>query len=105
MGRLKFSTPPERFVSIYDLNTCRSCACNKICNHNEFGYENCDNYIPLWINSKLALPENDRYVLVLSPESPIRVEVVYFAMKSPYMDNWAERFPYWMPIPDFGIII
>ena len=27
-------------------NTCNKCACNKVCNHDVFGFENCGNFIP-----------------------------------------------------------
>ena len=27
-------------------NTCNKCACNKVCNHDLFGFENCGNFIP-----------------------------------------------------------
>lgn len=26
--------------------TCDTCRCNKVCDHNKYGFENCDNYIP-----------------------------------------------------------
>lgn len=26
--------------------TCNTCRCNKVCDHNKYGFENCDNYIP-----------------------------------------------------------
>lgn len=26
-------------------NTCNKCACNKVCNHDLFGFENCENFI------------------------------------------------------------
>ena len=26
--------------------TCNNCACNKVCNHDLFGFENCGNFIP-----------------------------------------------------------
>lgn len=26
--------------------TCLNCACNRVCNHNLFGFENCGNWIP-----------------------------------------------------------
>lgn len=26
--------------------TCKECACNKVCNHDLFGFENCGNFIP-----------------------------------------------------------
>ena len=26
--------------------TCENCACNKVCNHDLFGFENCGNFIP-----------------------------------------------------------
>ena len=26
--------------------TCKNCACNKVCNHNVYGFENCGNFIP-----------------------------------------------------------
>lgn len=25
--------------------TCNTCKCNKVCDHNKWGFENCDNYI------------------------------------------------------------
>lgn len=28
------------------MKTCESCKANKICDHNRFGFENCDNFIP-----------------------------------------------------------
>lgn len=28
------------------MNTCNTCRCNKICNHDLYGFENCNNYIP-----------------------------------------------------------
>ena len=27
------------------MNKCETCKCNKVCDHNHFGFENCDNYI------------------------------------------------------------
>ena len=30
----------------YTTQTCDNCACNKICNHDLFGFENCGNWIP-----------------------------------------------------------
>ena len=27
-------------------NTCNNCACNKVCNHDVYGFENCGNFIP-----------------------------------------------------------
>ncbi len=27
------------------MNKCDNCKCNKVCDHNTFGFENCDNYI------------------------------------------------------------
>lgn len=29
------------------MNTCDTCRCNKVCNHDVYGFENCDNYIPV----------------------------------------------------------
>lgn len=29
------------------MNKCETCKCNKVCDHNYFGFENCDNYIPI----------------------------------------------------------
>ena len=29
------------------MNKCDNCKCNKVCDHNHFGFENCDNYIPI----------------------------------------------------------
>lgn len=26
--------------------TCNKCACNKVCNHDIYGFENCGNFIP-----------------------------------------------------------
>lgn len=26
--------------------TCSTCQCNKVCDHNKYGFENCGNYIP-----------------------------------------------------------
>ena len=26
--------------------TCNKCACNKVCNHDLFGFENCGNFVP-----------------------------------------------------------
>ncbi len=28
------------------MNTCNTCACDKVCDHDKFGFENCNNYIP-----------------------------------------------------------
>ena len=28
------------------MNKCETCKANKICDHNRFGWENCNNYIP-----------------------------------------------------------
>ena len=28
------------------MNTCNNCRCNKVCNHDLYGFENCNNYIP-----------------------------------------------------------
>jgi hypothetical protein len=28
------------------MATCRDCKANKVCDHNNFGFENCGNYIP-----------------------------------------------------------
>ena len=28
------------------MNKCETCKCNKVCDHNKFGFENCNNYIP-----------------------------------------------------------
>ena len=25
--------------------TCNTCACNKVCDHNNYGFENCGNYV------------------------------------------------------------
>ena len=25
--------------------TCDTCACNKVCDHDKYGFENCDNYV------------------------------------------------------------
>lgn len=27
-------------------NTCNKCICNKVCNHDLFGFENCGNFMP-----------------------------------------------------------
>ena len=27
-------------------NNCNNCACNKVCNHDVYGFENCGNFIP-----------------------------------------------------------
>lgn len=29
------------------MNTCSTCACDKVCDHDKYGFENCDNYIPV----------------------------------------------------------
>lgn len=29
----------------YNTQTCDNCACNKVCNHDLFGFENCGNWI------------------------------------------------------------
>ena len=26
--------------------TCETCRCDKVCDHNRFGFENCNNYVP-----------------------------------------------------------
>lgn len=28
------------------MGTCNTCKANKVCDHNQFGFENCGNYIP-----------------------------------------------------------
>lgn len=28
------------------MNTCNNCKANRICDHNQFGFENCNNFIP-----------------------------------------------------------
>ena len=28
------------------MKTCNTCRANKVCDHNKYGFENCDNYIP-----------------------------------------------------------
>lgn len=28
------------------MNTCSTCACDKVCDHDKYGFENCNNYIP-----------------------------------------------------------
>jgi hypothetical protein len=28
------------------MNTCETCKCNKVCNHDKFGFENCGCYVP-----------------------------------------------------------
>ena len=37
------------------MNKCEICRCNKICDHNHFGFENCNNFIPIskWKESRL----------------------------------------------------
>lgn len=35
--------------------TCINCACNKVCNHDIYGFENCGNFIP----AEKALKERD----------------------------------------------
>jgi hypothetical protein len=27
--------------------TCNTCRCNKICDHNKYGFENCNNYVAM----------------------------------------------------------
>lgn len=27
------------------MNTCNTCACDKVCDHDKYGFENCNNYI------------------------------------------------------------
>lgn len=31
------------------INSCNKCEANKICDHNRFGFENCNNFIPIII--------------------------------------------------------
>lgn len=34
------------------INTCEKCACNKVCDHNRFGFENCNNFIAITNENK-----------------------------------------------------
>ncbi len=106
---MKFTSPHNPQITINDLNKCSTCACNNICDHNKFGYENCNNYIPGWISTRIALPENDTYVLRLKPNAfPCSevVEVVYFNSERKNNDwHQLKTDCFWMPIPDFKLIL
>ena len=44
---------------------CENCRCNRVCDHNRFGFENCDCYIPEWISVEERLPDPKEYDWVL----------------------------------------
>ena len=46
----KFFKPTDKDEVSY--GTCNTCRCNKVCDHNEYGFENCGNYIPTYDVSK-----------------------------------------------------
>lgn len=52
------------------MNTCEACKCNKVCNHDKFGFENCGNHI-----SKDAVEvvrcKDCRYVSCIQPNGTI----------------------------------
>ena len=43
--------------------TCNKCACNKMCNHDLFGFENCRNFIPF--NDSYRRKEEEKKFLIL----------------------------------------
>lgn len=45
------------------IKTCDGCACSKVCDHNIYNFENCDNYIPRWISVKERTPSMFESVL------------------------------------------
>lgn len=100
---MNFTDSMNPHLTTKDLNKCITCQCNKICDHNEFGYETCNNYIPGWISTRIALPENDRYVLLMRADITTTVEVAYFNQNM-NLDFWTKMDGYWMPIPDFKLI-
>lgn len=48
--------------------SCEKCRCNKICDHNKFGFENCENYVPMEITAPEAL------VLLQQENIKLRIE-------------------------------
>ena len=44
-------------------NTCNKCACNKVCNHDLFGFENCGNFVPF--NDAYRRKEEEKKFLIL----------------------------------------
>lgn len=45
------------------MEKCDTCKANKVCDHNKYGFEDCDNYISEWISVDDRLPENEKNVL------------------------------------------
>lgn len=40
------------------MNTCNTCKANKVCDHNKFGFENCNNYIPNFVMCEKCIFKN-----------------------------------------------
>lgn len=99
---MNFTDSMNPHLTTKDLNKCITCQCNKICDHNEFGYETCNNYIPGWISTRIALPENDRYVLLMRADITTGTEVAYFNQNM-NLDFWTKMDGFWMPIPHFKV--
>ena len=54
------------------MKICNTCKANKVCNHDIYGFENCNNYIPeadvkqlQWISTKEKSPSKDGEYLVV----------------------------------------
>lgn len=97
-----FSKPVNPQLTIADLNTCKTCRCNKVCDHRHFSSNSCDNYIPYWISTSIALPQNDSYVLRLDNRESIP-KIIYYNSEMPRND-WRDVNAIWTPIPDISQI-
>lgn len=86
------------------IKTCDNCVCNKVCDHNIYGFENCDNYIPRWVSVKERTPSQFEsvlgYMIDAGPFPAIRE--CYRAGKGFYFPALDEMHPvsHWMPMPE-----
>jgi hypothetical protein len=86
------------------IKTCDSCACDKVCDHNKYNFENCDSYTSKWISVTERTPGQFASVLgCMTDAEPFpAVRECYRIGKGFYFPALGYVCPisHWMPMPE-----
>jgi hypothetical protein len=74
------------------MSTCDKCKANKICDHNKFGFENCNNFIPYYDIESMKyfaekLWENLRYIRLQDLDIEYEINDLIKEMESRYANR------------------
>lgn len=86
------------------MNRCNTCRCNKVCDHNKYGFETCGNYIPDWISVEDGPPKESGKYLVCGKNKSV-YQTKYYTYPESSGGHWGQKdngksITHWMPLPE-----